>query len=121
MNSITITMPYIGGSLSVNHYLGRNGRRVFIKKEVVEWKEDFGWKIKMSHIEDWKMPISVTCNGKFKDLNNAPDLSNLSKVIMDSIEDITHINDRNYRWHDGAVILKKDEDPELQIIIEEAV
>ena len=66
------------------------------------------------------MPISVTCSGKFKDKNNTPDLSNLSKCILDAIEELTGINDRNYRWHDGAIVWKKDEEPELLIYIEEA-
>lgn len=119
--SITIFMDYIGKELSVNHYLGR--RRdggTYVKEEVKEWMWILGWMIKEHHIEDWKLPLEVTCNGQFRD-NRIPDISNLSKCTLDAIEDVTRINDRYMRWHDGNVTIKRDAPPMLQIIIEEAI
>ena len=118
--SLTITMPYPGSVISVNHYQGhRRGGGYYVKPEAKAFQEELGWLLKTAHIEDWTMPVSVTCSGKFKDTNNTPDLSNLSKVILDGIEELTGINDQNYRWHDGAIRWKKDEEPELTITVEE--
>ncbi len=124
MKSITIEMPYIK-DLSVNHYLGRRrGGGYYVKKEVKAWGEELGWLIKTQHIEDWKLPLHVTCDGQFADARSAPDLSNLSKVILDAIEETTGINDRDMRWHDGERtispkgFLGRDEEPFLRITIE---
>jgi len=117
MNEVTIIMPYIGKVLSVNHYRGR--RRdggEYVKSETRDWMEELGWKIKMYHIEDWSLPLHVTCSGVFKDKRSTPDLSNLSKVILDAIEETTGINDVNYRWHDGTISYGE---PELVIEIKE--
>jgi hypothetical protein len=81
--------------------------------------EELGWLLKTAHIEDWTMPISVTCSGLFKDKNNTPDLSNLSKCILDGIEELTGINDQNFRWHDGAIWWNKAEEPMLTITVKE--
>ena len=67
------------------------------------WMEELGWLIKSSHIEEWKLPLSVRCDGQFQDKAHQPDLSNLSKVILDAIEETTGINDRDMRWQDGEV------------------
>lgn len=100
---LTFSMPYIK-DLSVNHYLGRRkGGRYYVKQEVKEWMEELGWKIKLAHIEDWRLPLQVTCFGMFKDKRSTPDLSNLSKVTLDAIEEVTGINDRDMRWHDGDI------------------
>ena len=97
-----IKIPYIGGVLSVNHYLGRNKKGgLYIKKEVLSWKAEFQWLLKKCHLEEYKLPLHVTCSGYFKDLRSAPDLSNLSKISLDSIQELTGINDKNFRWHDG--------------------
>ena len=120
MRSVTVTIGYPGGVISSNHYLGR--RRdggTYVKPQAKRFMEDLGWLLKTSHIEDWNMPISVTCSGRFKDKNNTPDLSNLSKCILDGIEELTGINDQNYRWHDGDITWSKDEEPELTITVEE--
>ena len=101
MNKVTVEMPYVGGVLSCNHYKYKGG--MYTRREVKDWMEALGWQIKSAHIEDWKRPISVTCDGLFKDKNNQPDLSNLSKVILDAIEEVTGVNDRDMRWHDGTV------------------
>ena len=112
MKSVTVRMPYIGSVLSVNHY--KYG--YYTKPEVKGWMEELGWKIKPSHIEGWFLPLKVTCDGVFKDKRNQPDLSNLSKVILDAIQATTTINDRDMRWCDGEVTYGE---PELIITIEE--
>jgi len=117
---VTITIYYPGSVISCNHYLGRRkGGGEYVKTEARAWMDALGWMIKPYHIEDWNMPIHVTCNGKFRDERSRPDLANIGKICLDAIEDVTHINDKHYRWHDGSVVLKKDELPELQITIEE--
>lgn len=99
MNSITVEMPYIGKELSVNHY--KFG--YFTKREVKDWMAWLGWQIKLAHIEDWELPLIVQCSGQFRDKRSQPDLSNLSKVILDAIEETTGVNDRDMRWRDGSV------------------
>ena len=110
---ITIPMPYIGKELSVNHY--KHG--FFTKREVKDWMEALGWLIKPHHIEDWKRPLRVICDGHFKDKRSTPDLSNLSKVILDAIEEATGVNDREMRWQDGEIY---QGEPTLMITIKEA-
>jgi len=114
MNSITVEMPYIGKELSVNHY--KFG--YFTKREVKYWMSELGWKIKLAHIEDWRLPLIVQCSGQFKDKRSQPDLSNLSKVILDAIEETTGVNDRDMRWRDGSVTYGE---PLLWITIVEGV
>ena len=80
--------------------------------------EDLGWVIKTAHVEDWKLPLQVTCSGRFKDKRSTPDLSNLSKCTLDAIEECTGVNDRDMRWHDGDITY--GDDPRLFITIEEA-
>ena len=104
VRSIKVEMPYIGNVISCNHYLGR--RRdggTYVKAEALAWMEQLGWLIVTAHIEDWRLPLTVRCDGRFKDKRNQPDLSNLSKVIMDSIEEASGVNDKNFRWQDGDV------------------
>ena len=98
---IAIQMPYIGQVLSVNHFKYAGGQ--YTKKEVKHWMKELGWLIKSSHIEEWNLPLEVRCDGTFKDRGHQPDLSNLSKVILDAIEETTGVNDRNMRWRDGDV------------------
>ncbi len=97
-----IKIRYPGSCISVNHYLGkRKDGGYYVKPETNVWKEEFQWLLKKCQLEEYKLPIHVTCSGYFKDIRSAPDLSNLSKVILDSIEELTGINDNNFRWHDG--------------------
>ena len=99
---IVVQMPYIK-DLSVNHYLGRRkDGGYYVKGDVKIWKEELGWKIKQYHIEDWKLPLTVKCSGRFKDKRSQPDLHNCSKVILDSIEEVTGINDRYMKWECGT-------------------
>jgi Holliday junction resolvase RusA-like endonuclease len=114
-----IKMPYIG-ELSVNHRLGRRkGGGYYLKEEVRNWNEEFGWLIKHLHLEDWKLPLHVKCDGVFKDARSTPDLNNMIKCL-DVIEDVTGINDVNMRWQDGKVTIKDNETPYLLFTITEA-
>jgi len=120
-NEIQISIPYPGDVISVNHYRGR--RRdggEYVKAEAQAWMDALGWMIKQHHIEDWRLPLDVNCDGVFRDLNNCPDLSNLSKCTLDAIEEVIGINDRNMRWHDGTPTIDKARPPELTITIQEA-
>ncbi len=117
-------MSYPGAIISVNHYKFSGGR--FTRPEAKAWMEELGWKLKEFHIEDWKLPLTVRCDGTFRDRRSTPDLSNLSKVILDSIEDCTGINDCNMRWEDGDISYGENPsgrirmNPELEITIKEA-
>lgn len=118
IREIKVTMPY-EKDLSVNHYLGRRkGGGYYVKPEVKTWKEEVGWKIVTAHIEDWKRPIHIRCDGWFKDKRSTPDLSNLSKIICDAIEDTCGVNDQVYRWEDGNINYTTDP-PFLVITIRE--
>jgi len=97
-----IKIPYPGSHISVNHYLGRNKKGgYYVKPETKDFKTELQWLLKRCHLEDYTLPLEVTCSGWFKDERSAPDLSNLSKVILDAIQELTGINDREFRWHDG--------------------
>ncbi len=109
-------------NLSVNHYLSR--RRdggYYVKPEVKDWKLEFGWLLKKLHLEDWKLPLQVKCDATFKDERSACDISNLSKICLDSIEEVTGINDSNFRWHDGDRKIDKNQEPHLLITISEFI
>lgn len=121
MKSETVKIDYPGNCISVNHYLGR--RRdggYYIKPETKQFKEELQWLLKPLHLEDYKLPLTVTCSGYFKDERSAPDLSNLSKIIMDTIEELIGIDDSNYRWRDGTRNISKEGAPYLLITIQEA-
>jgi Holliday junction resolvase RusA-like endonuclease len=119
MRRFSFEMPYIK-DLSVNHYLGkRRDGGYYVKPAVKAWMEELGWKIKSQHIEDWGLPLHVTCDGLFRDGRSAPDLSNLSKVVLDGIQETTGINDRDMRWHDGLrIITHSVDEPYLRITVE---
>lgn len=117
---ITISMPYPGAVISVNHYRGRRkDGQEYVRPEARAWMEQLGWLIKTQHIEGWQLPLHVTCSGRFQRHNRAPDLSNLSKCTLDAIEEATGLNDRDFRWHDGQRIIDAGSEPELRITIEE--
>jgi len=116
--SVTISMDYPGAVISINHYKFK-GR--YTKKEARDWMDGLGWKIKQYHIEDWKQPIKVSISGVFKDKRSTPDLSNLTKVCLDALEEVSGVNDRNMRWHDGAITINKNVEPVIMITIQEAI
>jgi Holliday junction resolvase RusA-like endonuclease len=118
---LEIQIDYPGSVISVNHYRGRgyNGQE-YVKPEAKAFKEMIGWQIKSASIEEWQLPIRVTCSGFFRDERSAPDLSNLSKTILDAIQETTGINDKYFRWSDGDRKIVKDITPYLLIVIEEA-
>lgn len=99
MRTESVEITYAGAVLSVNHYKYAGG--IYTTKEARAWKYAIGWQIKGFHIEEWKLPVRVRCDGRFIDRRHQPDLHNLSKTILDAIEDTTGINDRNLRWEDG--------------------
>jgi Holliday junction resolvase RusA-like endonuclease len=117
----TVRMPYPGRVISVNHYRGRTrDGRDYVKADAASWMEMLGWCIKTSHLEDWKPPLEVTCSGEFKDGRSTPDLSNLSKCVLDAIQETTGVNDRDMRWRDGTREITGTAVPELVITIREA-
>ncbi len=119
-NHTVIKIDYPGDCISVNHYLGRRkDGGYYVKPETKVWKEELQWLFKRCHLEDYKLPLEVTCSGYFKDERSALDLSNLSKVILDSIEELLQINDSNFRWHDGERLVGYKE-PYLLITISES-
>ena len=102
MKQEQIKIYYPGDCISVNHYLGkRKGGGFYVKPETKEWIVEFQWLLKRCHIEDCSLPLEITCSGYFKDARSAPDLSNLSKVVLDAIQEPTGLNDKDFRWHDG--------------------
>ena len=122
MHKEVIKIGYPGNCISVNHYLGRRkGGGYYMKPEAKAWAEEFMWLLKRLHLEDWELPLQITCSGYFKNWKEAVDLSNLSKVILDTIEELTGINDSNFRWRDGERLLVKGEPPFLLIAISDAL
>uniref|UniRef100_A0A6H2A4W8 Putative endodeoxyribonuclease n=1 Tax=viral metagenome TaxID=1070528 RepID=A0A6H2A4W8_9ZZZZ len=117
MRETKVTIPLIN-NLSVNHYLIKTSHGFFKRKEVKEWQEQLGWLVKQYHLEDWKMPLHITCNLQQND-NRTRDLSNFSKVCCDALEEVTGINDSNFRWHDGTIT--KGEPSQLMLVIKEAI
>jgi len=118
MREIKVSLPLIN-NLSVNHYLIKSKRGVFKRKEVAQWQDSLGWLVKPSHLEDWELPLSITCDLIQND-RRTRDISNFSKVICDAIEAVCKVDDTNYRWHDGDVFIRHDEEPTILITIKES-
>ena len=117
-----IVMPYIGSCLSVNHRLGRRkDGGYYVKPEVKDWQEEYMWLLKRLHLEDWTLPLEVTCSATFTSEHRACDLVNFQKVVLDPIEDLTGINDSNCRWRDGDRDIDPKQTPHLLITIAELV
>lgn len=110
-----IKMPYIK-NLSVNHYKFNGGK--FTKPEVKEWMNDLVVLIKNCHVTDWKLPLKVTISGTFKD-GRIPDTHNILKIICDSVEDATGLNDKFYSTETTQPVIDKKQEPNLVIRIEE--
>ena len=99
--TIQIGMGYPGCVISINHSKYRGG--IYTKPEARTFRDTLAWLVKSQHIEGWKLPLTVRCDGVFKNKQNQPDLSNLCTIILNGIEDGSKINDRDMRWQDGDV------------------
>ncbi len=97
----TIEISYPGSIISVNHYKWKGG--IYTKPEAKAWMEELGWIVKGLDLNEWRLPLHITCSGRFKDKRTTPDLSNLSKCTLDAIQEVCDVNDRDMRWHDGTV------------------
>jgi len=93
---VQIVTDYFG-DLSVNHYK----YKYYTKREVAAWMQELGWLIKPLDLKEWRLPITVRCDGRFKDKRSCPDISNLAKVCLDAIEAGSGVNDKYFRWQDG--------------------
>jgi len=97
-----ITMDYLP-ELSVNRY--KHYGTAFTKPEVKRWMEDLSWMLSWMGKErniDWHdYQLKIIVDGKFKD-NRVPDLHNFLKVICDSVEDATLVNDKLYSTECGV-------------------
>jgi Holliday junction resolvase RusA-like endonuclease len=119
MKKEAVQIGYPNAVISVNHYLGkRKGGGFYVKPEAKAWQEELGWIIKHLHLEDWTLPLEIKCDGYFTSLSRTPDLSNLSKCTLDAIEEVTGINDVNFRWRDGTITIVPKE-PHLIFTISE--
>ncbi len=112
---------YYAKDLSVNHYRGRRADgREFVKSDVKAWKDALGWTIKVYHVEDWNLPLTVSCKAVFPDKIKR-DSHNLSKCVLDAIQEVTGIDDSNMLWHDEPPRMAQlYEEPKLIITISEA-
>ena len=110
-----IKMPYIS-NLSVNHYKFNGGK--FTKPEVKEWMKDLVAEIQCCHVTDWKSPLKVTITVTFKD-NRICDCHNLLKIICDSVEAATGLNDKYYSTETCQPIVDKKQSPNVIILISE--
>lgn len=113
IKQVSVSMDYIGSVLSVNHYKWG----YYTRPETRAWMEELGWRLKRYHIEDWKLPLTVKCNGIFKDKRSCPDIHNCLKIICDSIQSVTNLNDRDFITQTGEPIIDKAQEPRLIITI----
>ena len=112
--TITVEMEYLGGILSVNRfkYQGR-----YTRPETKKWMEQLAFIIKMTcncAEVRFKPPVKVRIDGVFRDRRSTPDLHNLTKPILDSIEEAIGINDKDFITETGVTQIG---DPHLVITI----
>lgn len=114
--TVDISMPYIGGVLSVNRYKYKGG--LYTKREVKQWMDALAMvannKLRKERV---KVPVIIHINGLFKD-KRVPDLANLHKVIGDALETALDINDKHFRFVDEGYSIHKRFQPEIIIGIE---
>ena len=94
-NELTIEMAYLGGVLSVNRYKWG----VFTRPEVRQWMDELAFIIRaMVNSQGLKfdVPLKVKVDGQFINKRATPDLHNIGKIVMDSVEDAVGINDRDF-------------------------
>ena len=98
---VSVSIPYIGKDLSVNHcYTGR--QRTMVKTHVRRWQMILEHMVRGNILKPMPGIWHVRCDGYFKDGRSAPDLSNLAKVSLDAIAVALEMDDKDLRWHDGA-------------------
>ncbi len=120
MKSDSVKIFYPGSCISVNHRLGkRKDGGYYVKPEAREWETEYQWLLKRVHLEEYKLPIHVTVSAYFKNERSACDLVNFQKSVLDPIEDLTGINDKDFRWHDGERVVGVKE-PYLLITFRES-
>ena len=115
--AFAVKIEYPGSFISVNHYKFAGGR--YTRPEAKHWMNSLGWLLAEQYV-DWsklKLPLEVRCDACFKD-GRHPDLSNLSKVILDTIQRVSGINDKYMRWQDGNITF--GDYPALIITIKES-
>lgn len=107
-----IEMPYIGSILSDNSYkLPTRGTKPFVKR----WMRELADKVRALDIpESDRYQIGV--RGLFLD-ERRPDISNLFKVISDSVQRGLGVNDKHFRLIDGGYETGHL-DPKLVITVE---
>ncbi len=106
-----VTMQYIGGILSDNAYKLRNRRT---SPFVSRWMKELAGKVQELQVPmaDW---YEIGILGRFMD-DRRPDLSNLHKVIGDSLKRSLPLDDKFYIWKDIGYETGKLE-PEINIVI----
>lgn len=104
-----VTMPYIGAILSSNFYkFSSRGTKPVVRI----WMNELADKVKGLGIPKCNR-YEIRIFGRFWD-ERRPDLSNLHKVIGDSIEKGLGVNDKNFLFRDVGYEVGKF-DPELEI------
>jgi len=113
-------MRYIGSQLSVNHYLGKSGKRFWVKKDVQQWMDELAWMVRVTAKStgiELKPPVKVFISGVFKDGRSQPDLDNLGKVCLDSVSAGLGIDDKYFMFETGSSETQKFVEPKLIIRI----
>jgi len=115
MNEIVIRYP--GRCISVNYYkiVGRGGMRTNkTRKDTIQWMKELGNLVLAQEVPASRK-LKITLEGYFKD-QRSPDLHNLHKVIGDAIADALEVDDKNFRFTDGASHFGYDE-PFLRLLV----
>jgi len=106
-----ITIDYIGGVLSDNNFkFQTRGTKPFVRM----WMRELEDKVRIANIPQVGK-YTIIISGFFTD-ERRPDLSNLHKVIGDSIKKGLSVDDKYFSYRDGEVKLGYV-DPYLEIII----
>ena len=90
---VTVEMEYIGAILSVNHYKVRG---IYTHPKTRKWMDELAFILRLTANSagiTFKSPLRIQIEGQFKDKRSKPDLHNLIKVIADSVELATDIDD----------------------------
>ncbi len=107
-----IKIDYIGGILTDNEYkiYKTRGTKPFVKM----WSRELEDKVRVANIPQVGH-YTIIINGFFTD-ERRPDISNLHKVIGDSIKKGLSVDDKYFSYKDGEVKLGYV-DPYLEILI----